>query len=56
MREREALLRGNGIETRRSSSPGDPSLENEMAKAVQEAKVLKAVVVPLEEVQAVCWV
>lgn len=34
----------------RSPSPGDPSLESEMAKAVEESKLLKAVVVPLEEV------
>ena len=34
----------------RSPSPGDPTLESEMAKAVEESKVLKAVVVPLEEV------
>lgn len=34
----------------RSPSPGDSSLESEMAKAVQESKMLKAVVVPLEAV------
>ena len=37
-------------ERQRSQSPGDPTLESEMAKAVQESRVLKAVVVPLEEV------
>lgn len=37
-------------ERQRSQSPGDPTLDSEMAKAVQESRVLKAVVVPLEEV------
>jgi hypothetical protein len=37
-------------ERQRSQSPGDPTLQSEMAKAVQESRVLKAVVVPLEEV------
>jgi chromosome segregation ATPase len=36
-------------ERQRSQSPGDPTLQSEMAKAVQESRVLKAVVVPLEE-------
>lgn len=52
--EREGLggdLLGNPLASQqRSPSPGDPSLESEMAKAVQESRMLKAVVVPLEEV------
>ena len=49
-RERETLKQRDDSQLKRSPSPGDPSLENEMAKAVQESQVLKAVVVPLEEV------
>ena len=37
-------------EQQRSPSPGDPSLGRDLAKAVQESQVLKAVVVPLEKV------
>lgn len=52
--EREGLggdLLGNPLASQqRSPSPGEPSLESEMAKAVQESRMLKAVVVPLEEV------
>ena len=34
----------------RSPSPGDPSMQVDMAKAVQDSEILKAVVVPLEKV------
>ena len=47
--EKEALL-GPVSKQQRSPSPGDPSLKGDLAKAIEESRVLKAVVVPLEKV------
>ncbi|CAI8023275.1 Rab GTPase-binding effector protein 1 [Geodia barretti] len=46
--ERESLLSPVSNQ-RRSPSPGDPLLEGDLAKAVEESQMLKAVVVPLEK-------
>jgi predicted nucleic acid-binding Zn-ribbon protein len=46
--ERESLL-SPVPNQRRSPSPGDPLQEGDLAKAVEESRMLKAVVVPLEK-------
>ena len=51
MRSRLSVGQKTVAQPSHSPSPTDFSMENEMQKAAMESKLLKSVVVPLEEVQ-----